>query len=129
MMRERPLAALHPGVPYLEMDKTGIALNFLTIVAIVVGPIIALQLQRMLDRAREARNRKLSVFKALMSYRATALAPAFVQALNLIDVEFDGDNELDKAVRNAWKVLLDHYVDLNRAAEPNSPVLLERSAN
>jgi len=109
------------------MDKTGIILNILTIVAIVSGPIIALQLQRKLDHDREARNRKLSVFKTLMSYRATNLAPIFVQALNLIDVEFNGPNEKEKAVRSAWKILLDHYVDLSRAAEPNSPALVEKS--
>jgi hypothetical protein len=84
------------------MDNTGIALGVLTVVAIVCGPIIALQIQRKLDREREALNRKLWVFKTLMSFRATALAPAFVQALNLIDVEFSGHNDKEKAVRNAW---------------------------
>ena len=108
------------------MDKTGIALNLLTIVAIVSGPIIALQIQRKLDREREATNRKLWVFKTLMSFRATALAPSFVQALNLIDVEFNRDNDKEKAVRNAWKVLLDHYVDLTTAKEPNSDAQIEK---
>jgi hypothetical protein len=108
------------------MDKTGITLNILTIVAIVSGPIIALQIQRKLDHDREARKRKVAVFKTLMSFRATALAPTFVQALNLIDVEFDGNSEKEKAVRSAWKILLDHYVDLSHAPEPNSPALLEK---
>lgn len=108
------------------MDNTGIALNLLTVVAIVAGPILALQIQRKLDREREALNRKLWVFKTLMSFRATALAPSFVQALNLIDVEFNGDDENEKAVRIAWKVLLDHYYDLSRAKEPNSDALVER---
>jgi len=109
------------------MDKIGIALNFLTIIAIVSGPIIALQVQRKLDREREATNRKLWVFKTLMSFRATALSPSFVQALNLIDVEFNGDNNKDKAIRNAWKVLLDHYYDLNNAKDPDSDTLVEKS--
>lgn len=108
------------------MDKTGIALNLLTIIAIVSGPIIALQIQRKLDREREALNRKLWVFKTLMSFRATALAPSFVQALNLIDVEFNGSNEQEKAVRNAWKILLDHYFDLNKAKDPGSETQIEK---
>jgi hypothetical protein len=108
------------------MDKTGIILNLLTIIAIVSGPIIALQIQRKLDREREALNRKLWVFKTLMSFRATALAPSFVQALNLIDVEFNGNSDKEKAVRNAWKVLLDHYSDLNKAKDPNSDTLTEK---
>lgn len=89
------------------MDKTGIVLSIITIIAILVGPVAALYIQRRLDISREGRNRKLGVFKTLMSYRATALAPVFVQALNLIDVEFDGDNEKERNVRNAWKELLD----------------------
>lgn len=43
-----------------------------------------------------------------MSYRATRLNPTFVQALNAIDVVFNRNNEREKNVRTAWKVLLDH---------------------
>jgi hypothetical protein len=109
------------------MDRTLLTLNILTILAIVSGPIIALQIQRRLDHGREARNRKMWVFKTLMSFRATYLAPTFVQALNLIDVEFDGNSDKEKAVRSAWKVLLDHYGDIGRATDPNTNALLERS--
>jgi hypothetical protein len=96
------------------MDTTGIVLSVLTIIAIVVGPIVALDVQRRLDKGREERNRKLWVFKTLMSFRATALAPQFVQALNLIEVEFDSKNENEKAVLIAWKVLLDHFGELGQ---------------
>jgi hypothetical protein len=96
------------------MDTTGIVLSVLTIIAIVVGPIVALDVQRRLDKGREERNRKLWVFKTLMSFRATALAPQFVQALNLIEVEFDSKNENEKAVVVAWKVLLDHFGELGQ---------------
>lgn len=64
-----------------------------SIAAIVAGPIIALELQKRLDKGREARDRKLTVFKTLMTYRATTLSPHFVQALNLINVEFNAKNE------------------------------------
>src|SRR5258708_2195784 len=47
-----------------------------------------------------------------MSLRATRLAPAFVQALNLIDIEFTDTPE--KPVRDAWKELQDHYSDWGR---------------
>ena len=110
------------------MDKTGIALNIFTIIAIVSGPIIALQIQRRLDHGREARNRKMWVFKTLMSFRATALDPTFVQALNLIDVEFDGKSANEKAVRDAWKVLLDHFYDLGRPEFKPDASSVEKSA-
>jgi hypothetical protein len=83
----------------------------------------------MLDRRRAAQDRKLSVFKTLMTYRATTLSPYFVQALNLIDVEFIADNE--KPVRDAWKVLLDHFFDLGeitRSGVPISQISIEKSA-
>jgi len=74
-----------------------------TIVAIILGPILALAIQRKLDQDRETRVRKLRIFKTLMSFRATRLAPDFVQALNIIDVEFRADSE--RNVRDAWKEL------------------------
>ena len=100
------------------MDRTGVVLSVLTIFAIIIGPVAALWVQRLLDGGREAKNRKVWVFKTLMSFRATNLSPTFVQALNLIDVEFYGNNDKEKAVRNAWKVLLDHFGDLSA---PNIP--------
>lgn len=98
------------------MDKTtylfaviGVALSIISIFAIFFGPIAALRIQRTLDEEREARNRKLQLFKTMMSYRVTRLSPAYVQALNLIDVEFTGDGEKEKAVRERWKELRDVY--------------------
>jgi hypothetical protein len=107
------------------MNTTGIVLSVVTIIAIIAGPVIALDMQRRLDEGREARKRKLWVFKTLMSYRATFLNPNFVQALNLIDIEFDATNDAEKAVRNAWKVLLDHLVDL---AKPDNQPNPEKTA-
>jgi hypothetical protein len=83
-----------------------------TIVAIIKGPVNALRIQRQLDEERETRTRKLGIFRTLMSFRATRLAPAFVQALNLIDLEFT--DPLEKPVRDAWKELQDHYADWGR---------------
>jgi hypothetical protein len=65
-----------------------------------------------------------------MGNRATPLSPLFVQALNLIDIEFDGNDE--KPVRNAWKVLLDHFGELgtfNQSGTAIPPHLLERTVS
>jgi uncharacterized protein DUF6680 len=97
------------------MDKTillsvvGLLLSAVTIFAIYYGPISALKIQRNLDEDRGARDRKLYIFKTLMSNRATRMSPLYVQALNLIDVEFTANNDKEKAVRDAWKELLDVY--------------------
>jgi len=44
-----------------------------------------------------------------MSNRSTRLNPAFVQALNMIDIEFTAASE--KGIHDAWKKLLDYYND------------------
>jgi len=87
----------------------GLVLTAVTVAAIFLGPIQALKIQRRLDEEREARNRKLDIYKTLMSNRATRLSPAYVQALNRIDVEFTGPGAEEKAVREAWRELLDLY--------------------
>jgi uncharacterized protein DUF6680 len=94
----------------------GVILSGITIFAIYYGPIKALKIQRTLDGEREERNRKLSVFKTLMSYRRTRLALPFVQALNLIDVEFTASDEKERAVREAWKELNDLYANYKTTA-------------
>jgi hypothetical protein len=86
-----------------------------SVVAIIKGPLYALQTQRKLDEEREIRTRKLYVFRTLMSFRATRLSPHFVQALNLIDLEFTTPAETP--VRNAWKELQDHYSDWGRKTQ------------
>jgi hypothetical protein len=87
----------------------GLILSGRSILAIYYGPINALKMQRQLDEQREARNRKLTIYKTLMSNRATRLSPAYVQALNLIEIEFTGENDDEKAVRRSWRELLDIY--------------------
>ena len=93
-------------------------LSAVTIAAIYYGPISALKIQRKLDDEREARSRKLHIFKTLMSNRATRMSPQYVQSLNLIDVEFTASNDKEKAVRDAWKELLDLFVNFKNT--PNA---------
>jgi hypothetical protein len=96
------------------LGVVGAILSAITIAAIFYGPIAALKIQRKLDEEREAKSRKLQIFKTLMSNRATRLSPAYVQALNLIDVEFTGSSQAEKSVREAWNVLLDLYADYEK---------------
>jgi len=82
--------------------------EWLTVAAIVVGPVLALFAQRLLDWLRERRNQRIRLFLTLMSTRASILAPAHVQALNSIDIVFNRRG--DAAIREAWRALLDHMV-------------------
>jgi len=80
----------------------------LMILAVAAGPIVAVQVSQYIERVRENRDRKLNVFRILMSTRAATLDAEHVGALNSIDVEFSGESKPCKRVIEAWKVYLDH---------------------
>jgi hypothetical protein len=82
--------------------------DWIMVVAVLVGPVIAVQLTRYLDKKREIRERKLQVFKTLMSTRGYTTSWEHVVALNRIDIEFDKQNTKEKEVIEAWKAYLDH---------------------
>lgn len=81
--------------------------DWLMIAAVLLGPIIAVQLTRYLDDKKEERERKLQVFKTLMATRAYVVSWDHVGALNRIDLEFDKNIPNEKAVIEAWKAYLD----------------------
>lgn len=85
--------------------------DWLMIAAVLLGPIIAVQLTRYLDNKKEERERKLQVFKTLMATRAYTVSWDHVVALNRIDLEFDKGDINEKAVIEAWKAYLDLLCD------------------
>lgn len=76
--------------------------------AVLCGPILAVQAQKWLEILRENKNRRLYTFKRLMATRGATLSPGHVEALNTIDLEFNGKGKQDEAVRRRWKEYLDH---------------------
>ena len=94
--------------------------DWVTVAAIVIGPILAVQAQKMVERIKDKWERKLNIFKSLMSTRAERVSREHVQALNMIDIEFYGNkrfgtrrqSQKEKAVTNAWKNYNDHLNDL-----------------
>ena len=66
------------------------AKEWVTVAAIIIGPILAIQIQKILDNLREKKKRRITIFKTLMSTRATRLNKEHVEALNMIDIEFYG---------------------------------------
>jgi glutaredoxin len=89
----------------------------MVILAVLLAPIIAIQVSTYLEKRRERRLRRFTVFRTLMTARATTLSPVFVEALNMIDVEFYGKDRKPKAVSKAWKSLLDHLYDKTLSGE------------
>lgn len=86
----------------------GISLeSWLTIVAVVLGPILALYAQRWLDSHRATHDRQLRVFRELMITRTQRLSPRHVEALNAVPLEFENRRKGKKVIQK-WKAYLDH---------------------
>jgi hypothetical protein len=90
----------------------------LIILATILGPILAVQAQKAVERVTQYRRRQEWIFETLMATRATRLAPVHVRALNQIDLDFAGSRSLftrthrhtphEKAVIMSWR----NYADI-----------------
>lgn len=78
--------------------------DWITVVALALGPVLALFSQRFLDWFREKKNRRVNLYLTAMAYRGMWLHPDSVRALNAIDTVFDKNN--DKKVRDAWTAVI-----------------------
>jgi hypothetical protein len=92
--------------------------DWLSVFAVLLSPLIAVQVTEYLQRRRAKADRQRDVFETLMATRANRLSRDHVNALNRIDVEFHGE----KGIRQAWRAYLDSlsqpgFVTEVRAAE------------
>ena len=106
------------------IERPSTTMDIITVVAILLGPILAIQAQKIMEKLQEKKSRRLGIFKTLMSTRATPLDAQRVRALNLIDIEFEGSNKEDKSILSQWKICLDH---LNSG--PSDPAASEYQAD
>jgi hypothetical protein len=77
--------------------------DILTIIAIVVGPIAAVVITRLMDARSSAYSRKYQIFGDLIRTRAAKISPEHVSALNLVEIEFNRSAR----VKSAW----DRYME------------------
>ncbi len=96
---------------------TNCAILVATIVAIVYGPIKAVRITREEDVAREKRARQYSVLEDLMRTRQARIDPLHVGALNLIELEFYGNEKVISAYRAYTKHLNSHFPSENEALD------------
>ena len=76
-----------------------ILISIISIIAIIMGPILAVQAESWLSRERQKREQRLQVFRILMLTRKIPLSPLRIDALNSIDFYFDRDEEVTKKWR------------------------------
>jgi hypothetical protein len=77
---------------------------WLTILAILLGPLLAFEVQRKRDNRRERRNRKLDIYRRLVMTLKAPMAANHVDAINSIQLEFYDD----KGVMDAWRLYISH---------------------
>lgn len=97
-----------------EIKEVYEVMEWITILAIILGPILAVQVQKFVEHKKEQKLIKLQIFKSLMATRATPLYPLHIEALNMIDIGFYKDSK----VVDAWKLLLDNFS--NYPQDPNA---------
>ena len=95
----------------MQFDTTIRITDIVMIVAVLAGPIVAVQLTEWLRRSRERHDRRDWVFRTLMATRNANLAPAHVEALNLVDILFHGSSPQERRVVDAWRLYLSHLND------------------
>lgn len=89
--------------------------EWLTIMAALAGPILAVQAQKIVEASRAKRAERDWVFRTLMATRAARLSIEHVRALNMIDMAFYGfklwgfhyQRPAAKAVSRDWKAYFD----------------------
>lgn len=86
--------------------------EILTIIAIILGPIFAVQIEKYLQRKRDEKERRINIFKTLMATRGSSLSFAHVEALNRIDLEFSVGRKYLKVIES-WK---EYFDNLNQKA-------------
>lgn len=109
------------GLYFEKLKANDLAIMFATI----LGPIFAIQIQsfreniqRSVSAAHEKNEEQLQrqrlAFRQMMAYRANPLDSMFVQALNVIPVDFQGV----ESVVNAWKLYFGQLCK-NKNEDPN----------
>ena len=81
--------------------------GWLTIAAIVLGPVLAFAIQQWRDGLRDARKRRLQIFQQLLLTLKVPMAPRHVDALNSVPLDFSSDS----SVMQAWRLYTSHLND------------------
>jgi hypothetical protein len=78
--------------------------GWLTIAAIILGPVLAFAIQHLRDEQRDKKNRKIRIFHQLLLTLKVPMAPNHVDALNSIPLEFSKTS----SVMQAWREYTSH---------------------
>ena len=92
----------------MTFDYTVKITDLVMIFALFVGPIIAVQITEYLRKAEDARKRKVHIFRTLMATRSANLIYSHIEALNLVEIEFNGSTPAEKKILDCWRLYIAH---------------------
>lgn len=97
---------------------------WLTLLAIVVGPIAAVAITLVIEGRRRARETQIQVLRMLISTRHLPSDPAYSTAINLVPVEFQGNSK----VMAAWNSYIEavRYTPAEQDRETHQGVQVAR---
>ena len=95
----------------MSWDWTIKITDVIMIGAIVIGPIVAVRITENLRHRKDSRERKVHIFRTLMSTRSASLAAMHVEALNLVELEFQVPPDASTAVVSAGRLYMNHLND------------------
>jgi len=114
-----------------------LTLAIATVLATLFSPIIAIRVQKYLEKKSEKQTIKVKIFSQLMATRAISsrLLPEHIQALNMIDLAFYGDikrgknhrSDTEKKVIIAWKEYFSHLCSIFPKTEPGAEFWYQKS--
>lgn len=99
--------------------------EIINLFAILLGPILAIQIQKWIERRKDDNARKTDIFKTLMATRGTVLSPYHVEALNRIDLEFSNETKYQKVI-SAWK---EYFDNLSKKTETKEETIVWNDRN
>lgn len=96
-------------------------MEYLTILAIIIGPTIGVIITLWSNNKKEKINNKMNIFLTLLAYRKShPIQTEFINALNMINVVFHKDSK----VISSWNTLFSSYNDIPFNLEISSRNLL-----
>jgi hypothetical protein len=82
--------------------------DWLTLLAIVLGPVIAVSITLWIEHRRRVRERQLQIMRMLLSTRHMPADPRYNVAINLIPAEFNSQAEIMTAWRRYHDLVSQH---------------------
>jgi hypothetical protein len=80
-------------------------LGIAVVLATLLGPVLAICVARRVDDKRRRLARQLDVFRLLMSTRRVPLSADRVRALNLVQIEYHGIQNVEDAYRDLMQLI------------------------